>query len=230
MDLYQNLKNKVLYNYHSIAENVIPTLKTSKFKETGMLTPEEFVMAGDKLVTKCPSWLWCSSDNMKGYLPDDKQFLITRNVPTVAVPDDIKLDNDWVVSSSYVETDVHNLDDSTYNDDDNILKTNRYDITIVYDNYYRVPRMYIFGYDCNGGVLSYDDICKNIADDQINKVATYENHPHLDGYWISIHPCNHGAILKNMSLSFDLSVDDVMFVFLKFMQGILSGINYDFTF
>lgn len=30
----------------------------SAFKEKGVLTPEEFVHAGDNLVSKCPTWSW----------------------------------------------------------------------------------------------------------------------------------------------------------------------------
>lgn len=58
-------------------------MKESKFKETGVLTPEEFVAAGEHLVHHCPTWQWAVGDvdRTKPYLPKDKQFLLTRNVP-----------------------------------------------------------------------------------------------------------------------------------------------------
>jgi len=52
-----------------------PTLKESAFLVRGVLTPEEFVKAGDELVYKCPTWSWESGDRkkIKNYLPADKQ-------------------------------------------------------------------------------------------------------------------------------------------------------------
>ena len=55
-----------------------PTLKSSAFLERGVLTPEEFVRAGDELVYKCPTWQWESGDKKKAknYLPSDKQVSV----------------------------------------------------------------------------------------------------------------------------------------------------------
>ena len=46
-----------------------------------MLTPEEFVRAGDYLVYHCPTWSWAVGEagRKKAYLPADKQFLVTKN-------------------------------------------------------------------------------------------------------------------------------------------------------
>uniref|UniRef100_F1L1E7 Ubiquitin-like-conjugating enzyme ATG3 n=1 Tax=Ascaris suum TaxID=6253 RepID=F1L1E7_ASCSU len=68
----------------NVGEMLTPILRESKFKETGVLTPEEFIIAGDHLVHHCPTWSWAKAadaSRTKTYLPDDKQFLITRNVP-----------------------------------------------------------------------------------------------------------------------------------------------------
>ncbi|KAG0235921.1 E2-like enzyme [Actinomortierella wolfii] len=75
--------NSVQNIFFGIREYLSPVLKNSKFKETGCITPEEFEAAGDFLVYKCPTWSWASGEPSKrrDYLPAEKQFLITRNVP-----------------------------------------------------------------------------------------------------------------------------------------------------
>jgi len=65
------------------AEYITPVLTESQFAEKGVLTPEEFVKAGDMLVLRCPTWQWQAGDpaNARPFLPPDKQYLFTRNVP-----------------------------------------------------------------------------------------------------------------------------------------------------
>lgn len=82
--LFTDIKNKALNAALNIADSFTPVLKESKFRETGFLTPDEFVAAGDFLTGHCPTWQWASAANLKAfkdYLPKDKQFLITKNVP-----------------------------------------------------------------------------------------------------------------------------------------------------
>ena len=52
--------------------------------EKGTLAPDDFVKAGDFLVETCPTWKWQKSGSAatrKTYLPEEKQYLVTRNVP-----------------------------------------------------------------------------------------------------------------------------------------------------
>ncbi|KAH6569279.1 hypothetical protein BASA50_008110 [Batrachochytrium salamandrivorans] len=69
--------------FHSAREYLNPLLQDSKFRETGVLTPEEYVAAGDFLVFKCPTWTWSAGEasKTKEYLPAGKQYLVTRHVP-----------------------------------------------------------------------------------------------------------------------------------------------------
>ena len=60
-----------------------PASHTSTFTATGELTPEEFVLAGDYLCYKFPSWSWGTADASKRvpHLPADKQFLVLKHAP-----------------------------------------------------------------------------------------------------------------------------------------------------
>mmetsp|Transcript_658 Transcript_658/g.1409 ORF Transcript_658/g.1409 Transcript_658/m.1409 type:complete len:361 (+) Transcript_658:157-1239(+) len=74
----------VLGSLRRAREWAYPQLTESAFLEKGVLTPEEFLRAGDELVFRCPTWEWSSSPKAskeKSYLPPNKQYLITRNVP-----------------------------------------------------------------------------------------------------------------------------------------------------
>ncbi|XP_008323264.1 ubiquitin-like-conjugating enzyme ATG3 isoform X2 [Cynoglossus semilaevis] len=65
-------------------QNVINTVKGTALGVAEFLTPVlKFVAAGDHLVHHCPTWKWAPGEEakVKPYLPEDKQFLLTRNVP-----------------------------------------------------------------------------------------------------------------------------------------------------
>ncbi|KPV73984.1 uncharacterized protein RHOBADRAFT_66693 [Rhodotorula graminis WP1] len=70
-------------HFWAVRDYLAPVLRDSKFKETGRLTPDEFVAAGDFLVYKFPTWQWEGGDPTKArdFLPKDKQYLVSRNVP-----------------------------------------------------------------------------------------------------------------------------------------------------
>lgn len=75
MDYLKNKANNIL---RGIATPIIGVLKESHFLEKGVLTPEEFVIAGDQITYKCPTWQWQGGqDKLKNSnLPEDRQFLV----------------------------------------------------------------------------------------------------------------------------------------------------------
>mmetsp|Transcript_2383 Transcript_2383/g.6909 ORF Transcript_2383/g.6909 Transcript_2383/m.6909 type:complete len:351 (-) Transcript_2383:69-1121(-) len=333
----------------SVREWATPTLKSSAFLSRGVLTPEEFVAAGDELVYKCPTWSWEGGDpkKAKSYLPLDKQYLITRNVPCptrvsalensiatggdgTAHIDDECDGEDWLVSrivsaeeqaknrekeledgfdildeEGEIMGDVQDKiaavqvgdkkavtalgageeekedDDDEYADmadfedenvledesavqaapaasassalaEDNIRKVRTYDLSITYDKYYQTPRVWMMGYSADSNQpLTGEEMMQDVMSDYANRTVTIETHPHVSGPHASIHPCQHGAVMKTIvrnlmgSSSSDESganadggdggtvkapsIEMYLFIFLKFVSSIIPTITYDFT-
>ena len=307
------------------------------FLEKGVLTPDEFVRAGDELVFRCPTWSWESGDASKqrSYLPPNKQYLVTRNVPcqtrvgqleeqltqvlqrqkanagdnadadddewlisTVLRPDtepnNIKDDFDIVDETGEIveqpekpaatapptdppeeENDYADMvdfeDDNVLADEDaatgtavdsgansrgnnngsdNLLKVRTYDLSITYDKYYQTPRVWMVGTSASGQPLSAKEMMEDVMTDYANKTVTIENHPHVAGPHASIHPCQHGKVMKRIVQNLirasnaasvesagekgsaagdEPTVEMYLFIFLKFVNSIIPTINYDFT-
>jgi len=275
-----------------------PARKTSAFLNKGVLTPEEYVKAGDELVFKCPTWEWESGDpkKRKPYLPDNKQYLVTRNVPCqtrvsamesmMAMEGDVE--EDWlvgnVIKSQEIEdefdiiddegeiiteekkqsvTGEDNDDDDEYadmadfeddnivddevaitttavKDGDNLIKVRTYDLSITYDKYYQTPRVWMMGYAADTHQpLTGKEMMEDVITDYANRTVTIEYHPHVAGPHASIHPCQHGKVMKtivrNLIKSTEGDGDEgpsvslYLFIFLKFVSSIIPTISYDFT-
>ncbi|QHO24936.1 Autophagy-related protein [Arachis hypogaea] len=131
----------------------------------------------------------------------------------------------------FEETDNIVTDPSTYlvaheSDDDNILRTRTYDVSITYDKYYQTPRSMM--------ILQQELVVEDVSQDHARKTVTIEDHPHLPCKHASIHPCRHGAMMKKiivvlMSRGVEPKVDKYMFLFLKFMASVIPTIEYDYT-
>ncbi|KAL5569875.1 hypothetical protein UlMin_026450 [Ulmus minor] len=293
---------------HGVLERFATLRTASAFKEKGVLTISEFIIAGDNLVSKCPTWSWESGEpgKRKSYLPADKQFLITRNVPCLrraasveeeyeAAGGEVLLDSEdndgWLAthgkpkgtkndevenlpsmealeisknnsirsipsyfggegeedipdmaefeeSDNVIDSDPATLQ-STYlvahePDEDNILRTRTYDISITYDKYYQTPRVWLTGYDESKMLLRPELVLEDVSQDHARKTVTIEDHPHLPGKHASVHPCRHGAVMKKiidvlMSHGVEPEVDKYLFLFLKFVASVIPTIEYDYT-
>lgn len=312
----------VLGSLRAAREWAYPTLTKSAFLEKGVLTPEEFVQAGDELVYKCPTWAWEGGEvsKRKAYLPPNKQYLITRNVPCQNRVSSMETalsmhaeaggeegDEEWLVSSIIKASDnpedefdildsegevIENAvkpaatgsdaaapdaggaeedeeyadmadfeDENVLEDDaaavsaspdgnDNLIKVRTYDLSITYDKYYQTPRVWMIGRTASDQPLTATEMMEDVISDYANKTVTMENHPHVSGHHASIHPCQHGkvmkAIVKNLIKASEKkvaegggdaesvvaagpSVEMYLFIFLKFVSSMIPTINYDFT-
>eukprot|EP01025_Chloroclados_australasicus_P061259 TRINITY_DN802_c0_g1_i1.p1 TRINITY_DN802_c0_g1~~TRINITY_DN802_c0_g1_i1.p1 ORF type:complete len:317 (-),score=52.31 TRINITY_DN802_c0_g1_i1:215-1108(-) len=78
-----DIRHKLFNVYKSTTEAVLSPLSTSQFEEKRVLTPDEFIRAGDYLVSACPTWQWEGGEEKKrrSFFPDNKQYLVTRQVP-----------------------------------------------------------------------------------------------------------------------------------------------------
>ncbi|XP_029834121.2 ubiquitin-like-conjugating enzyme ATG3 [Ixodes scapularis] len=319
----QSMINTVKGTALGFADRLTPILKESKFKETGVITPEEFVLAGDHLVHHCPTWQWATGEGLpaKSYLPPDKQFLVTRNVPCYkrckhmeysmdqekVLEEEGDEDGGWVDTHHYSDGTTSGLaeqvqemtlepnkpstsplrttrnqgDGDADNDDDDddddeeaadmddfvesglldaddpatvtakpevpaaekcsaadeggIVSTRTYDLNITYDNYYRTPRLWLYGYDENRQPLTIEEMYEDISQDHAKKTVTMEAHPHLPGPpMASVHPCRHAEVMKRIIQTVtegggELGVHMYLIVFLKFVQAVIPTIEYDYT-
>ncbi|KAL6939259.1 hypothetical protein ACO0RG_003092 [Hanseniaspora osmophila] len=76
--------------------------------------------------------------------------------------------------------------------------TRYYDLYITYSTSYRVPKMYLVGFDSDGLPLQPKAMMDDITPDYRSKTATIENLPFFKSKMtsVSIHPCKHSNVMR----------------------------------
>lgn len=164
---------------------------------------------------------------------------VLRNLSSFEDDDNLIEDDEAALSTYVVAQEPDDFNDA-------ILRTRTYDVSITYDKYYQTPRVWLFGYDERNSPLTGDEMFQDIMQDYANRTVTMELHPHRNALiHASIHPCQHGAVMKrilaNLKMrpvdSIESNEDDTkrircdqyLFVFLKFIQSVVPTIDYDYT-
>lgn len=266
MLLNNKIKHTLYEKYKEVVVSLTNPISRSEFQDTGKITPQEFIDAGDVLVQKFPAWEWCSGlSNIQPSLPNNKKFLklskvISKNRPSFE--DFISTQHDeWEITESLNKNennndknnpDIIDLDEDEDEDDINNYKNNNllriYDLTIIYDQYYATPRLYLIGYNYESIPLSGEEMMDDIYLTNREKTVTIENHPFLKTPCISIHPCRHAETLKRIirniedriifeqqlldlpdqkKIDFYFPANMCLFIFLKFMSSVIPTIEYD---
>ncbi|KAJ5071611.1 ubiquitin-like-conjugating enzyme atg3 [Anaeramoeba ignava] len=276
------MKHKAHSAWLQLANKISGPLKKSALLDKGVITPEEFVIAGDFLTYVSKTWKWqpAKPGLSKSYLPEDKQFLLTEKIPSTkraidlvnmcvenlleddwVSPDFSKIQDDEVIvdeskntkpeikseSQSEAESDSDIPEAEDFDDDiliqtkddaelsqDLILQARTYDISIVYDQYYSTPRVFLSGYNENGKPLTKQEIFQDISAEHSGKTVTFDPHPHLGTKQASIHPCKHAQIMKLMINQMkengkEMSPAFYLIIFLKFIATVIPTIKFDFT-
>lgn len=216
-------------------EYLTPVTHKSTFQITGQITPEEFVEAGDYLCHMFPTWRWNDNQetdknlNYRDFLPKNKQFLVTRKVPSsvraeqlvatgLGSRDDTEENEDgWVVEDQApFQKHQRELSDVSGEDIDEMLEgmeehddeedlvaiapNNKryYDLYITYSTSYRVPKIYLVGFNSDGSPLTPEQMFEDISPDYRTKTATIEKLPffHTSVTSVLIHPCKHANVMR----------------------------------
>lgn len=200
--------------------------------------------AGDYLETRFPTWRWgaAAKGKERDFLPLDKQYLVTRHVPSYHRVEDYEVAPEEAVGSAdtkdgasdseeWTEMAPKPLDNvprptqdlvkehsdeesSSVVDIDDLMEENveddvgyrapilnpaqrSYDLYISYSTSYRVPKMYLVGFDAAGSPLSPEQMFEDIASDYRHKTVTIEKAPFLSNTTaVSIHPCKHATVMR----------------------------------
>jgi len=260
-NLSGGLKHGIHKAVMKVREAMTPVPTVSQFKQQRTLTPAEFVLAGEYLVRQFPSWEWYGGvqSKRKNYLGGpEKQCLVIRKVPANPVTqissvnlDEVQEDEDgeWVcpgvVTNETREVpdmeipDISTEDLEIPDDDPSALPAepqNRrlYDLYITYDLVYKVPRFWLVGYDANLTPLSSQEIGADVSKEHAGLTLTWDPHPHEDFHAVSIHPCRHAQVMKELLDTMEVggntvAVDHYLLVFLKFITALIPTIEYDYT-
>lgn len=123
-----------------------------------------------------------------------------------------------------------------------------YDVSLVYDEFYASPRVYLSGSSATLLPLTKDQMLEDVFAQNREKTVTVDPHPVTRQPCLSVHPCRHAETMKRTLDRLDARFVDeqeadgvpasarvpfvfpshlALFVFLRFIQSVVPTIQYD---
>ncbi|CAK84408.1 unnamed protein product (macronuclear) [Paramecium tetraurelia] len=236
--MFSNLGNYANNLVQAVGAALIAPPTKSVFLTKGMLTPEEFINAGDRLISNGGNWKWCKaiSDQYKNkYLPNDKQFLIQENIISYKRIKDLNRGGTFTEQQegedvTIIRSEEQPIQEITQSQD------RYYTLYITYDLYYFTPRLYLSG-KVDDRQLTYQEVKEDVSGEYADKTVTEENFLELNIKLPTIHPCKHADTLKffvdqmrdNGCPEEKIHPDNSLTIFLKFMNSVIPTIQFDFV-
>ena len=206
-----------------LREQMTPLLQVSQWEDNAKLTANEFVSAGDYLISNDPTWKWATStDNDKAYevdyLPSSKQYLYNESLNRSIIDSNSEFNNQWCLTESeevignkksidewelIITSKMKNEGNSINNKKSTEEESNNFILGIVYDRYYRCPRMFIETKNNTDTVNQASNINHIIESLQppkeyVNETMTVESHPFHNRLVIAVHPCLSSDAMKHV--------------------------------
>jgi ubiquitin-like-conjugating enzyme ATG3 len=110
-----------------------------------------------------------------------------------------------------------------------------YDISITYDLYYKVFRLWLRGYNFCGAELSKEEIYEDAIQSYRSNTFTHDSHPYTGLATAAIHPCKHADALKNIITEHiengkEFNVEYSLIYFFNMISVVTPTVEYDCSF
>ena len=239
-----------------LREKMTPLLQVSQWEDHAKLTANEFVCAGDYLISNDPTWKWAAT-MMKGdnntyevdYLPSSKQYIYNESLNSSIIVSNSNINNQWCLTEA--EEIIGNKEESSTDEWEVITKsinkkndhiicnnalTKDFDnliISITYDRYYRCPRMFIEKLMNNTNPIHQGNIHRvmqliKAPIEYVNESMTFECHPFHGRMVIAVHPCLSCDAIKYVinNMKEKPKVHLALVLFLKSLNNILPSFAF----
>ena len=199
--------NNLFQKYKNVADKLIPNLKNNDFLNSGMLTKEEFIIAGNYLTQNYNEWIWEKADSKIPYLIfKNIQY---KNINDFIIDDNINNndDDEWNIYTR------ENNSNTNTNTKTNITKdtdtvTEVYQINqkkINNDNIDLMEFEEELDNEDDDAIISNSELLQNHQKKKYDITITYDNYYRTPRIWFHAydyynHPIHNEEILKDFSL------------------------------